>query len=809
MVAIPATISSLPSVHAVPPNPILWAENTPIPYPTAQTGVIAGLDGRIYVMGGYSRVSPATPNSTARAYDPRTNSWSSLANLPTPTRGPGIAIDNTGLIYVVSGFSGSADIPNNQIYNVTSNAWNTGTPIPTAVWMPGAATGIDGRIYVAGGEVGASASTILQIYNPQTKLWSSGGAMTTARKQFQIVAAPNGLIYAIGGMSGSLATATVEAYNITGNTWTAKASLPSAVMVFGATLGPDGLIYVFGGSTTYTNNSSPYFNTVYSYDPNTNTWYTNTQTLPTARRELSAATSSYNHRMYVLGGDNGTYLTTNEEATVQIGDPTTTTVTCNPASVLVNNSTNCIATVTDTNSTPVTPTGTVTFSSSSTGTFGGTCALTGTGASASCMTNITYTPTVVTPGTHIIRGTYSGDTKHSYSMSTGSQSFTLTVTGRSTSTTVTCTPSSVLTNNGSTCTTRVTDTATGTASTPTGTVRFTSAGTARGSFSPTASCNLNVGSCSVTFTPTGAGIDTVTGNYGGDNVHSTSSGTSGNVNSTLRTSTIAISCPAATVVNAPTSCTVTVTDISPAPVLTPSGTITLSSSGTGTFTSCTLAGTGATATCSTSYKHTSIGTGSPMLTAHYGGDPAHYPASPNATATVTVTARSLTSALNCESPGTIGAATSCTVTVTDNSPGTFITPTGEVILTTSGSGTFTGTCNLSGTTASASCSLTYTPSGTTASNDMISYSYPGDTNHTASTGNFLLVVSPPSPPPPGSTSAPFLGVETVYWIILALALAGVGVFTGYFVILKKKKKQPSSISPAVPPPPTVQGPASP
>src|SRR5205807_418289 len=314
-----------------------------------------------------------------------------------------------------------------------------------------------------------------------------------------------------------------------------------------------------------------------------------------------------------------------------------------------------------------------------TGAFTGTCTLTGSGATASCATNVTYTPTVVAPGTHVISGTYSGDTKHSYSTSTGSQSFTLTVTGRSTSTTVSCTPSSVLTNNGSTCTTTVTDTATGTASTPTGTVRFTSAGTASGSFSPAASCNLKVGSCSVTFTPNGAGTDTITGNYGGDNVHSASSGTSGNVNSTLRTSTIAISCTTTTVVNVPASCTVTVTDASPAPVLAPSGTIALSSNGTGTFTSCTLAGAGAAATCSISYKPTSIGTGSRLLTAHYGGDPAHYPASPNATAIVTVTARSLTSALNCESPGTIGAATICTVMVTDNSPGTFITPTGEVI----------------------------------------------------------------------------------------------------------------------------------
>jgi hypothetical protein len=98
---------------------------------------------------------------------------------------------------------------------------------------------------------------------------------------------------------------------------------------------------------------------------------------------------------------------------------------------------------------------------------------------------------------------------------------------------------------------------------------------------------------------------------------------------------------------------------------------------------------------------------------------------------------------------------------------------------------------LSGTTASSSCSLTYTPGGTAASNDLISYSYPGDTNHTASSGNFLLVVSPASLPPPGATSAPFLGLQTIYWIILALALAAVGVFTGYFVMSKKKKNQQS------------------
>src|SRR4029077_3283524 len=144
-----STIASLPSVHA-PPNPIIWVAKSSIPYHTAQAGVVGGLDGRIYVFGGYSVVSPSTPATTARAYDPRTDTWANLTSLPTPTRGPGIAVDNNGLIYVISGYSEVSDVTNNQVHNVTSNSWTAGTSIPPGVCMSGAATGIDGRVYVAG-----------------------------------------------------------------------------------------------------------------------------------------------------------------------------------------------------------------------------------------------------------------------------------------------------------------------------------------------------------------------------------------------------------------------------------------------------------------------------------------------------------------------------------------------------------------------------------------------------------------------------------------------------------------------------------
>ena len=52
----------------------------------------------------------------------------------------------------------------------------------------------------------------------------------------------------------------------------------------------------------------------------------------------------------------------------------------------------------------------------------------------------------------------------------------------------------------------------------------------------------------------------------------------------------------------------------------------------------------------------------------------------------------------------------------------------------------------------------------------------------------------------------FLGLPTFYWILLAIALAGVGVFIGYFVIFKKMRKHPTG-KPVVAP--LAQGPMDP
>lgn len=98
---------------------------------------------------------------------------------------------------------------------------------------------------------------------------------------------------------------------------------------------------------------------------------------------------------------------------------------------------------------------------------------------------------------------------------------------RSTSTSVTCSPTSPQDGSSSSCTAKVTDTASGIQVVPTGTVSFKS--TMAGAFSPS-SCTLAgsgaSSSCSASYSPTGAGTATITATYGGDLLHSGSSGTS-------------------------------------------------------------------------------------------------------------------------------------------------------------------------------------------------------------------------------------------------------------------------------------------
>ena len=404
---------------------------------------------------------------------------------------------------------------------------------------------------------------------------------------------------------------------------------------------------------------------------------------------------------------------------------TTTTVACVPASFAMGATTSCTATLTGFTA-PVTGetirmsqtggTGTISFPS------GTTCALS---AGGTC--SVTVTGTGV--GSPIVTASYGGDEINLASSGTA----TLTVTKATTTTAVSCVPTSFGTGATSSCTA----TLTGFSGTVTGeTITWSqTGGTGTVTFSGGGTCALSAGgTCSVTVTGTGVGSPIVTASYGGDAANLASSGTA-TLTVTKATTTTAVSCvPTSFGTGATSSCTATLTGFS--------GTVTgetitwSQTGGTGTVTfsgggTCALSAGG---TCSVTVTGATRGTAT--IKASYSGDTNN--AASSGTASLTVEAVTSTAVSCVPVSFAAGTITSCTATLTG-----FTAPvTGETITMsqTGGTGTISfpsgTTCALS---AGGTCSVTV--NGATAGPVTITASYPGDANNLASTGNTGITVT--------------------------------------------------------------------
>src|SRR5207247_94954 len=143
-----------------------------------------------------------------------------------------------------------------------------------------------------------------------------------------------------------------------------------------------------------------------------------------------------------------------------------------------------------------------------------------------------------------------------------------------------------------------------------------------GTFS-SASCTLDAtGKCTVNYTPTAVGTGThkLTGSYGGDAKHATSTGSFDEAVAAARDRKSVGYRKRAVAVDRSTVGTATVTDDSGASVA--NGAVTGRSYGMGTFSaaSCTLDASGK---CTVNYTPTAVGTGTHKITGSYGGDAKH------------------------------------------------------------------------------------------------------------------------------------------------------------------------------------------
>jgi N-acetylneuraminic acid mutarotase len=164
-----------------------WTSGTtaPLPVRSEEGSVVVG--GSLYAVGG--RTALSTPLSDVDRYDPGTNSWTVLANMPTARAGVGVAATG-GVIYAIGGRSGpvgpcsGGETATVEAYNIATNTWTTVAPLPSARSDVGAMA-VGGKVYAFGGCTAAGgAMSDAEVYDPVTNTWSPRAPLPTAAAGF-------------------------------------------------------------------------------------------------------------------------------------------------------------------------------------------------------------------------------------------------------------------------------------------------------------------------------------------------------------------------------------------------------------------------------------------------------------------------------------------------------------------------------------------------------------------------------------------------------------------------------------------------
>lgn len=204
------------------------------------------LNGKIYVAGGNN--STGTTTNTAHCYDPVTNQWTSLTNIPGSRRSASLVTYNN-TIWLFGGYSGSTDIGTLHYYNFSNNTWVSRAS--TTVMNSHSAVVIGNRMYVYGGNGLSGPRSQVHIYNFDTNQWTTGRSGATRR--IHAAAAYKGKMYVAGGSSKDFgiadAISTAAVYDPEANTWRNLPPMPQA-RAFVEAYVIDNNMYVIGGGNS-------------------------------------------------------------------------------------------------------------------------------------------------------------------------------------------------------------------------------------------------------------------------------------------------------------------------------------------------------------------------------------------------------------------------------------------------------------------------------------------------------------------------------------------------------------------------------
>lgn len=152
----------------------------------------AAVGGLVYI------IAPGTGRT--RSYDPGTNTWTTLANLPTAMNSASLTAAAIGdKIYVV----GHASLLG--IYDSASNSWTLGPSLPWNTYAAGV-TVLGEQLYVFGGGGSTGGSVVrktVQRYDPATNAWTLLPTEMPTARYWCAAAAVGGSAYVFGGFGSN------------------------------------------------------------------------------------------------------------------------------------------------------------------------------------------------------------------------------------------------------------------------------------------------------------------------------------------------------------------------------------------------------------------------------------------------------------------------------------------------------------------------------------------------------------------------------------------------------------------------------
>jgi hypothetical protein len=195
----------------------------------------AELAGRIYVAGG-AVGETGRFLAVFQRFDPRMNSWTTLARLPHPIRAAaGAALD--GDVYVIGGQTPAGATRQVYAYDVARGRWEARAPLPEARFNV-SAVAFGGKIYALGGFGGSTERADVFVYDPKTDSWTVGTPLPAPNHTFGAVVF-RGEIWAIGGRRNDRVLRDVWIFDPRAGGWRQGPSLPKPMELVGAAVAGD------------------------------------------------------------------------------------------------------------------------------------------------------------------------------------------------------------------------------------------------------------------------------------------------------------------------------------------------------------------------------------------------------------------------------------------------------------------------------------------------------------------------------------------------------------------------------------------